>query len=266
MRIPADVDADVVSCVCGHLRDEHSGAFLADCLVCEDCLDYEADEADITSWARQAGRVYSSDRVTLADVVAATGMDVTSWPGACYAVAVALHRHLQVSGAAPEARAVYGHWRGFIAPSSMFANVAHVGFARHGWIDLGDGTVLDPTRWVFEDVQPYIFEGPSDAYDEGGNDVRARMLRPFPAATGPTARLLLSADAAAHLGNLTGLAVHPGGDRVGLDVDVHQCHWVATVPLAMLAEHAGAIYSALIAAGNGAFIPVDNRRAAMQLV
>ena len=37
----------------------------------------------------------------------------------------------------------------------------------HTWIEKLDGTVVDPTRWVFEGVWPYIYEGPRDWYDKG---------------------------------------------------------------------------------------------------
>ena len=34
----------------------------------------------------------------------------------------------------------------------------------HVWIELPDGTVLDPTRWTFEGVWPYVYQGPADFY------------------------------------------------------------------------------------------------------
>lgn len=45
----------------------------------------------------------------------------------------------------------------------MFYTRSKAGFCRHGWVELEDGCVLDPTRWVFEHVEPYIYVGdPSD--------------------------------------------------------------------------------------------------------
>ena len=36
----------------------------------------------------------------------------------------------------------------------------------HVWIELPDGSVLDPTRWAFEGAWPYVYSGPADCYDE----------------------------------------------------------------------------------------------------
>ena len=40
------------------------------------------------------------------------------------------------------------------------------GFPVHVWIERAGGTVIDPTRWVFEGVWPYLYEGPADHYAE----------------------------------------------------------------------------------------------------
>lgn len=36
----------------------------------------------------------------------------------------------------------------------------------HVWIERPDGTVVDPTRWTFEGVWPYVYVGPKDLYDD----------------------------------------------------------------------------------------------------
>jgi hypothetical protein len=84
--------------------------------------------------------------------------------------------------------AVYGHWTGPIAKDSYFHRLgAGAGpFVRHGWILLPDERVCDPTRWVFEDVAPYLYVGEADHYDEGGDKFRVAMYgdRPPPAPQG----------------------------------------------------------------------------------
>lgn len=35
----------------------------------------------------------------------------------------------------------------------------------HVWIETPKGLVIDPTRWVFEGVWPYLYRGPRDHYD-----------------------------------------------------------------------------------------------------
>ena len=38
------------------------------------------------------------------------------------------------------------------------------GFPLHTWIKCADGTIIDPTRWVFEGVLPYVYKGSNDHY------------------------------------------------------------------------------------------------------
>jgi hypothetical protein len=96
------------------------------------------------------------------------GIKVKDWPGNCYSVAVNI-----VESGLVEGRPEYGIWQGEIAPGSYFDDRP---IARHGWVRLPDGQVLDPTRWVFEGVDPYIYIGSGDDYDFGAADLRARVL------------------------------------------------------------------------------------------
>jgi hypothetical protein len=76
-----------------------------------------------------------------------------NWKGNCFAVATLIAE----SGLIQNATAVYGHWLG--KAGSYFSHKGLAGFIQHGWVLLEDGRILDPTRWVFEDVEPYIFIG-----------------------------------------------------------------------------------------------------------
>jgi hypothetical protein len=97
------------------------------------------------------------------------------WPGNCHAVATLLVEHKIVKG---ETR--YGIWLGFIHPKSFFAS--RHGPARHGWIEKADGTIVDPTRWVFEAAPPYIYVGPDNGeYDFGATTLRQMGRGPCPA-------------------------------------------------------------------------------------
>lgn len=89
--------------------------------------------------------------LTVKRVEKVIGQRASKWKGNCYGIAGALVAKKLVEGVA-----VYGLYHGHIAKTSMFAGQP---FARHGWVLAPDGTVIDPTRWVFEDVEPYIFEG-----------------------------------------------------------------------------------------------------------
>jgi hypothetical protein len=69
----------------------------------------------------------------------------------------------------------------------MFSDRVSLGFIRHGWVRSKSGIVYDPTRWVFEAADPYIFRGllkEHPEYDEGGTAARAAFRMPPPAMTG----------------------------------------------------------------------------------
>ncbi|TAL42437.1 MAG: hypothetical protein EPN91_08640 [Salinibacterium sp.] len=77
---------------------------------------------------------------------------LSTWPGNCFGVASKLVKDKVIKGTA-----VYGHWLGPVARTcKMFYGKPII---NHGWILQKDGTVVDPTRYVFEGVQPYIWEG-----------------------------------------------------------------------------------------------------------
>jgi len=85
---------------------------------------------------------------------------VEKWPGNCHAIAHAIVKAKLVDGIA-----VYGHWTGPVHPQSSFYSRSKAGFCRHGWVELADGRVLDPTRWVFENVKPYLYIGDPADFD-----------------------------------------------------------------------------------------------------
>ena len=101
-------------------------------------------------------------KAILQSLVVAVG-PTDDWRGNCFALAAQAVTHGIVEG-----RAVYGTWRGPISEDSIFFE--HQGeFVIHGWVNLPDGRICDPTRWVFEAVEPYIYIGKNDHYDEGVN-------------------------------------------------------------------------------------------------
>lgn len=86
---------------------------------------------------------------------------LSEWAGQCYAVSVSLLDYGIIKGYAR-----YGSYTGYIDPESMFYDECHEsGVSRHGWIELEDGTIVDPTRWVFEHKEPYIYVGKNDCYE-----------------------------------------------------------------------------------------------------
>ncbi len=155
------------------------------------------------------------------------------------------------------ARAVYGHWLGPVSPNCVvtaFYMDPPMPFIRHGWILLPDESVIDPTRYVFEAFDPYIYKGPNDHYDEGGQKWRTAHLSPCPPPdpTLKTVRIELDRESWTHCRTLTGFDLMS-------DWNLNHIGWIANLPLNMLGMHAEAIFRALVDAGMGAFIPLDHR-------
>ncbi len=130
--------------------------------------------------------------------------------------------------------------------------------------DSGTGTkltVIDPTRWVFEAVKPYIYVGPRDHYDPGGNDLRAmthsRVPPPFddsdpkPRGWNPPARVRHE---------VALLLALPGPD---LTPSVEMVRWLANLSPQRLGPMVKQIYRELAKSGNKALIPLDNWNAVM---
>lgn len=194
--------------------------------------------------------------LTIQDLVALTGKTTDEWPGNCSFYANQVAKGFPEMGAKWE----YGHWVGPIHPDSFFGKRQN-GFTHHAWTVLPDGRVLDPTRWVFEFVDPYIFVGSGEHYDAGGNALRALMLKPCPAAT-PDKRDRIIGEFSDD--DLFTLSLASDGVIEDNRLSASQLFWIANLPFdSMMGRHAS-IYAALEAHGFKAMIPVDNYRRAFQ--
>lgn len=189
------------------------------------------------------------------------------WHGQCYAVACAIVKAKIVKG-----RAVYGHYTGPVAETGHWAGTRDRMFQRHGWIVLEDGRLLDPTRWSFEDKEPYFhLHDCSDhkagkcEYDEGGNSVREMMMgtRPMPTYREPSksadqyeknrlkhVNLKLKPKAMDFLTNLF-------DDPPAFTWEM--VHWVSNLRPERLGVHVKEIFQAIVDAGEAVSIPYDNR-------
>lgn len=116
--------------------------------------------------------------MNVAAVERAISIPVSDWPGNCYAIACSMID----AGLTPGGKKRYGHWLGPIAEHTMFSCRSLVS---HGWIEMPDSSIIDPTRWVFEGVDPYIFQDYDTPgyYDVGGNVLRTAMAGPPPVYT-----------------------------------------------------------------------------------
>jgi hypothetical protein len=184
----------------------------------------------------------------------AIGVPAREWPGRCHEIASAVVESGLVKGTA-----VYGHFLGSVDPRSKLYRPG-APFYRHGWIVIPKwGPIVDPTRWVFEAVEPYVWVGPADGdYDEGGERLRKATRRPPPKfdssadriyeikndAVSPEVRAFLTGALGAEINLLT----------------ASQLGWLANLPLDSLKPHALEIYALIDSLGLRGFVPWDNRK------
>jgi len=201
------------------------------------------------------------EQLTLEMLEKVTKRPAAYWAGQCFWLATEAAKLVE------GATAVYGHFRGKVSPESpVFGHLSHVGWVHHGWVVLKDKSILDPTRWAFENVQPYIYLGEAKEYDEGGNGFRHAMLRPPPQFK-PGEKMaeitedMLDSPAFNHMEGL--LRVDHSVQEPGTFC-ASQMFWIANAPYDVLQPHAAAIYKAIEALGTGwsGLIPIDNRRRA----
>lgn len=169
------------------------------------------------------------------------------WPGFCYGIAECL-----LDAGIVEGHLRYGHWLGPVAHGSMFWGRPLI---RHGWVEKPDGTIVDPTRWVFEDAEPYIYEGRNDFYDAGGNVfLRLNMTAP-PARTWADDEKVWEVEFPEAVEELL--------PDYAVEKSFEQLMWIAHLPLDLLGAQAAETFTALILSGHSALIPIDNRQLAL---
>jgi hypothetical protein len=178
-----------------------------------------------------------------------------NWKGDCYGIASRLVDKGLVKGVA-----VYGHWLGPIAETSYFGPKRGMPFCQHGWVLMPDKTIVDPTRWVFEDVEPYIYHGENDFYDEGGNEFRMALLGP-PPKYDPTERQyeITKSIMRTVTWNFVEkvLKIDITEQEPGF-LTLSQLHWLAKLSPERLGEHQAGVYRALVKLDRKALIPIDN--------
>lgn len=181
-------------------------------------------------------------------IAAAIKIPLSDWPGNCYAIACQMIEAGLVAG-----RPAYGHYLGVIRPGTLFYGKPIV---HHGWIVTPDGRIVDPTRWVFEGVAPYIHQATEcgHEYDEGGNVFLLTQKRPAPAHDQSGSTVEVPVDARPLCSALLSRA------HVQSRLSTAEAHWLATLSLIVLGDRAKALYAALVEMGFTALIPIDNRK------
>lgn len=188
-----------------------------------------------------------------------TNFPSVNWKGNCYCIASKL-----VASGAIKGRAVYGHWLGDVDRHSFFRHRRHLPFIPHGWIVTEDNTIVDPTRWVFEAIDPYLYYGGDvkdpeemNTYDEGGNSWRSATLKPVPKFNSKERlyTVVMSEDAKDHLMELIGHRTQPQLK----DLSFGLMFWVGNLPPDLLGQYDVEIFQWFVNVGLGALIPIDNR-------
>lgn len=182
----------------------------------------------------------------------AIGIPAADWGGRCHEIADAiLKTKLEfVKGGTLH----YGNWLGPIHSESIFAGrpICH-----HGWIQKMEGTktlIIDPTRWAFEGRKPYIFMGPQDFYDDGGQEAQAHRVGKAPE---PEGGKKFAPPLDIHAVNLL--------KKEGLSpqkklAENQICHLANLPPKFFPMEEIRAIHQWLTAIGRAGLIPLDFQR------
>lgn len=191
--------------------------------------------------------------LTIEQVEQAFGLPTKDWNGNCFGVATAI-----VKAGLVEGTAVYGHFLGYVDPDGYWTEYAGHPFIQHGWVLLEDGRILDPTRWSFENENPYLAlidesDGQHGEYDEGGGSWREAMRRPCPEADEGDEVFVLELTP-----ECKELVDHMLPDGVGSDaMTIQQLHWLSNASYDSFGPFVAAVYQGISKIERG-FIPLDN--------
>lgn len=186
------------------------------------------------------------------------GSPVADWPGACSTIA-----NKMLENEVCEGKLRYGAWHGVVSPNCklFYKTYKNIGWVRHGWIVKSDGSIVDPTRWVFEALKPYIYQGVNDCYDAGFNQIKLKNEKPAPAwdsTQRPCLDLSKMDDATANF--IQALL----DDRQHNVLSLGQNFWLANLSLSRMAPFEREIITALDKQGFGAHVPIDNLRMVLE--
>jgi len=193
------------------------------------------------------------------------GSPVNKWPGNCHRIASLFLTHKICEG-----RLCYGLYHGRISPKSIFGGRP---FTHHGWIE--NNLIVDPTRWAFECVKPYVYIGVNNGeYDFGGNDLKKKLRRPCPPFN-PKDKVFDYSVLRPEIQHMLSLFFvinfsHPvkSAGRINTIISLHQLGWLANLPPDMfyVEDSAKEIYLWIAYMGWKAFIPIDNRERICPLI
>lgn len=187
-------------------------------------------------------------RLRISHIEKAVKLPTSKWHGKCTLISNAVIQCGLVIGSP-----IYGHYLGPVDPAGFWGDKSGGGFVQHGWVLLRDGRVLDPTRFSFENIDPYIHIGPAEPdYDEGGNAWRMSMRVPCPGpGSGKPANLKTEHRFIEKL-------FERFTNTPFKEMTWHQANWVANLTHEELGLGLTSIYETLANNNAKGFIPHDN--------
>ena len=169
------------------------------------------------------------------------------WPGRCYEICCKILECHMLEGVAR-----YGHYLGPVKEGTMFYDRLVV---QHGWIEMKDGRIFDPTRWVFEGVEPYVYVNKNNGdYDIGGNKYRVSIMPKFPPVYNANGVIPIPLPKKPESFRTFAKAIFYGQDFIS----VEQLHWLATRPPDSLGKQAKPLFRWIKKIDQECLIPIDN--------
>lgn len=225
--------------------------------------------------------------IDIEQVAREIGYPVHLWRGNCHGISDAIVQAgalRSLGGPDQKYVVVRGHWIGPRAEHAFFSGTLGLPFVQHSWIEapgllmmppmrqptrvdpnevLSDrpalvNPIIDPTRFSFDGKDPYIYVGPNDYYDAGGNAWRSATEAPLPPFNLDHKRFMLE------LPEETQEWVWQQAKAAGSEYPrkvytFTLVMWLANLSLPRLGKHARPIFRAIVKAGHAAAIPLDNR-------
>ena len=189
---------------------------------------------------------------TVQEVEETIGTPADEWVGRCYEIACRVIKTGLVIG-----EDVFGAWTGPIHADSFFAGRP---FTQHGWILTPDDQIVDPTRFVFEAAEPYIFAGPREAhlaeYDRGARRINRALLGDHPPPVVEDGEDLFHVEFEGFGHDYVWMIF---GQDCKSQLSWMQLHWLAHRTPEELGEAAKPVLEGIIAAGKAGLIPFDTR-------
>lgn len=175
------------------------------------------------------------------------------WKGRCHEISMKLAPHIE----------------GSKVRRGLFHGQTTAAVGQHSWIELPDGTVLDPTCHAFTD-RPAMWHGPADEYDIGGCRYQEAPSPPSYYETEHD-EIELQLGSARYVADLLRQDSDLWSDGEETDswimVSVEQLFWLANLPVreqeadgVLSRWFAAEVYEAIINAGHKAAIPIDRRK------